>query len=50
MSTKMFCDQMEVENGFNEALIAADNFTVSGDNLSLNKARMAPLARFKAVK
>jgi heat shock protein HslJ len=50
MSTKMFCDQMEVENGFNEALIAADNFTISGDNLSLNKARMAPLARFKAVK
>jgi heat shock protein HslJ len=50
MSTKMFCDNMEVENGLTKALMTSDNYTLNGDNLSLNKARMAPLARFKAVK
>jgi heat shock protein HslJ len=50
MSTKMFCDNMEVENGLTEALKTADNYSLNGDNLSINKARMAPLARFKAVK
>jgi heat shock protein HslJ len=50
MSTKMYCDNMEIENGLSKALIAADNYSLDGDNLSLNKAKMAPLARFKAVK
>jgi heat shock protein HslJ len=50
MSTKMFCENMEIENGLSKVLTIADNYTISGDNLSLNKARMAPLARFKAVK
>lgn len=50
MSTMMACENMEIEHGLNKALITADNYTLSGDNLSLNKARMAPLARFKAVK
>lgn len=50
MSTMMACDNMEIETGLNNALITADNYSLSGDNLSLNKARMAPLARFKAVK
>lgn len=50
MSTMMACDQMEIENGLKEVFSTADNYTISGDNLSLNKARMAPLARFKAVK
>lgn len=50
MSTMMACENMEIENGLNKALVTADNYTISGDNLSLNKARMAPLARFKAVK
>jgi heat shock protein HslJ len=50
MSTKMYCDNMEFENGLTKALLAADNYSVSGDDLSLNKAKMAPLARFKAVK
>lgn len=50
MSTMMACENMEIENGLNKALIATDNYSVNGDDLSLNKARMAPLARFKAVK
>lgn len=50
MSTKMACDNMEVENELTKALMTADNYSLSGEDLSLNKARMAPLARFKAVK
>jgi heat shock protein HslJ len=50
MSTKMACADMEVERGLSAALDQADNYSVSGDDLLLNKARMAPLARFKAVK
>lgn len=50
MSTMMACEHMEIEKGLSDALITADNYTISGDNLSLNKARMAPLARFKAIK
>jgi heat shock protein HslJ len=46
----MACEHMEIENGLNKALVTADNYSLNGDNLSLNKARMAPLARFKAVK
>lgn len=50
MSTKMACEEMEVENGLTKVFLAADNYSTDGENLSLNKARMAPLARFKAVK
>lgn len=50
MSTMMACENMEIEHGLSAALIAADNYSLNGDDLSLNKARMAPLARFKAVK
>jgi len=50
MSTQMACADMEVERAFGAALDMADNYSLSGDDLSLNKARMAPLARFKAIK
>ena len=50
MSTMMACENMEIETGLNKAMIAADNYTINGNTLSLNKARMAPLARFQAVK
>ena len=50
MSTMMACENMEIETGLNKALVAADNYTINGNTLSLNKARMAPLARFQAVK
>lgn len=49
MSTMMACENMEVETLLRDALIATDNYTINGDTLSLNKARMAPLARFQAV-
>lgn len=50
MSTMMACENMEIENGLNKVLIATDNYSLNGDDLSLNKARMVPLARFRAVK
>jgi heat shock protein HslJ len=50
MSTMMACENMEIEKEFKRVLEMADNYSLSGDNLSLNKARMAPLARFKEVK
>ena len=40
---------MEVEDAFHRVLQTVDNYSLSGDRLSLNKARMAPLARFEAV-
>lgn len=40
---------MDTEAAFMEALRATDNYSLSGDSLSLNRARMAPLARFEAV-
>lgn len=49
MSTMMACENMEIEHGLNKALVAADNYTLNGNTLSLNKARMAPLARFVEV-
>jgi heat shock protein HslJ len=49
ISTKMACPQMKIEMEFLETLEKADNFNVTGDVLTLNKARMTPLARFKTV-
>jgi heat shock protein HslJ len=44
-STMMACADVPYEQEFLSALQAADNFTLTGDTLSLNKARLAPLAR-----
>ncbi len=49
MSTMMACENMEVENQLKAALIAADNYTINENNLSLNKGKMTPLARFQKV-
>ena len=46
-ATMMACPDMSTEQSFMEALRTVDNYSVSGDELSLNKARMAPLLRFK---
>ncbi len=49
VSTMMACDKIQTENEFFHALQMADNYYIVGDTLILNKARMAPLARFNAV-
>ncbi len=49
ISTKMACIDMEKETTFMEALQKVDNYTIQGKILSLNKGRMAPLAKFEAV-
>lgn len=46
-ATMMACPDMLTEQSFMEALSKVDNYTVSGNELSLNKARMAPLLRFR---
>ncbi|WP_224488619.1 META domain-containing protein [Robertkochia flava] len=45
ISTQRAC-MNSVESDFMKVLERADNYTIHGDTLSLNKARMAPLARF----
>lgn len=49
MSTQMACPALDIENKFTKVLTEADNYYVKGDTLILNKAKMAPLARFVAV-
>lgn len=49
-STMMACaDGMAIEQEFLKTLEMADSYTLDGDHLVLNRARMAPLARFQAV-
>jgi len=49
-ATMMMCmDNMEVEGKFMQVLEMADNYNLNADKLVLNKARMAPLARFEVV-
>ncbi len=48
-STRMACADMSIENQFKEILGSVDNYSILEDKLSLNKARMAPFARFEAV-
>jgi len=49
-TTMMAClDGGDVEAHFHQVLEQADNYSLNGDTLTLNKARMAPLARFEAV-
>ena len=48
-ATQMACPGDNTEGEFFKVLAEADNFTTDGKFLSLNKARMAPLARFEVV-
>ncbi|AMN47411.1 hypothetical protein ACG33_09940 [Steroidobacter denitrificans] len=48
-STMMACPDMELETAFHEVLRSMDNYSLDGDSLTLNRARMAPLARLEAV-
>ena len=49
MSTKMACPNMEIEDQLADVLQRTDSYTVANDTLQLFRARMAPLAKFKAV-
>lgn len=49
-STMMACPDLLTEQEFAAVLELVDNYSLNGENMSLNKARMAPLARFKAIK
>ena len=48
-STMMACEDMADEEALAKVLDTVDNYVISGNTLSLNKARMAPLARFELV-
>lgn len=50
ISTMKACpSNMDLEAEYLKMLAGVDNYTINGNVLSLNKARMAPLARFEAV-
>lgn len=48
-TTLRACDNMEIEDKFLDALNNIDNYSTDGKTLTLNRARMAPLARFEVV-
>jgi copper homeostasis protein (lipoprotein) len=48
-STRMACPELERERAFLDALGRVDNYAIADGVLSLNRARMAPLARFRAA-
>ena len=47
--TLKMCMDMEIEIELKQVLERVDNYNVNGDQLLLNRARMAPLARFEAI-
>jgi heat shock protein HslJ len=51
ISTLKMCigESMEVEKQFNQVLQTADSYYITDNVLTLNRARMAPLAKFEAV-
>ncbi|CAD5282003.1 MULTISPECIES: copper resistance protein NlpE N-terminal domain-containing protein [unclassified Imperialibacter] len=48
-ATRMACRNDNNENAFLSVFEEADNYSIRNDTLLLNKARMAPLAKFVAV-
>jgi heat shock protein HslJ len=49
VTTQKMCMDMTVEDKMKKALETADSYYLKNDTLTLNRARMAPLARFVAV-
>jgi len=49
-STMMACMDMKTEQVLNEVFKIADNYSLKGKKMTLNKGRMAPLAVFEAEK
>lgn len=48
-STKMFCDQMEMEQTLLNVLEMADNYSVKNDTVALKNAAMVSFAKFQLV-
>ncbi|MCX7548506.1 copper resistance protein NlpE N-terminal domain-containing protein [Xanthomarina sp. F1114] len=48
-TTMKACPDMTIENQFMEVLNTVDNFSLSGNTMTLNKAKMAPLAVFEIM-
>ena len=48
-STMMACPDLAIETEFNKMLGTVDNYSLNGNTMTLNKAKMAPMARFEAV-
>ncbi len=48
MATKKACPDLALVSRFLKVLEMTDNYNLNGDELILNKAKMAPLARFRA--
>ncbi len=48
-STQMMCFNMDIETKMSEVLQRADNYNLNSGKLVLNRAKMAPLARFEAA-
>ena len=49
MRTQMACDGLDLENEFMAILEKADSYYITNNVLQLNRAKMAPLAKFIAV-
>lgn len=49
ISTLMACPEGSIEDEYREVLNTVDNLSTDGETLTLNKARMAPMARFVLV-
>ncbi len=47
ISTMMACDDMELENEYKRVLEQVDNYNLTDSTLVLNRAKMAPLARYR---
>ncbi|MEO6637796.1 MAG: META domain-containing protein [Ginsengibacter sp.] len=47
--TMMACPEIDTENEFLTVLQTVDNYYVTGDTLTLSKAKMAPMARLVAI-
>ncbi|GGG35200.1 copper resistance protein NlpE N-terminal domain-containing protein [Bizionia arctica] len=48
-TTMMACPDMTIEDQFMDVLNTADNFSLNGNTMTLNKAKMAPLAVFETA-
>ena len=46
----MTCPNMKIETEFLKTLETVDNYNFDGKNLVLNRAKVAPLARFVAIR